>query len=38
MRKHPTRKRSPSPEMPDQIEFVRTWGTGRRRMSGRLSD
>jgi hypothetical protein len=24
--------------MPDQIEFVRTWGTGRRRISGRLSD
>jgi protein-tyrosine phosphatase len=36
MRKHPTRQRSPSPEMPDQIDFVRTWGTGRRRMSGRL--
>ena len=23
---------------PSKIEFVRTWGTGRRRMSGRLSD
>ena len=38
MRKHPIKKRSPSPEMPEQIEFVRTWGTGRRRMSGRLPD
>jgi hypothetical protein len=38
MRTHPTRKRSPSPEMPEQIAFVRTWGTGRRRMSGRLPD
>ena len=36
MRQHPLKKRSPSPEMPEQIEFVRTWGTGRRRMSGRL--
>lgn len=30
------KKRRPSPEMPDQLEFVRTWGTGRRRMSGKL--
>jgi protein-tyrosine phosphatase len=29
-------RRRPSPEMPDQLEFVRAWGTGRRRMSGRL--
>lgn len=36
LRKHPTTKRRPSPEMPEQIEFVRTWGTGRRRMSGKL--
>ena len=36
MRKHPSKKRLPSPEMPEQIEFVHTWGTGRRRMSGKL--
>ena len=30
------KKRRPSPEMPEQLEFVRTWGTGRRRMSGKL--
>jgi protein-tyrosine phosphatase len=30
------KKREPSPEMPEQIEFVRTWATGRRRKAGEL--
>ena len=36
LRMRSEKKRRPSPEMPEQLEFVRTWGTGRRRMSGKL--
>jgi protein-tyrosine phosphatase len=35
LRMHPERNRRPSPETRQQIEFVRAWGTGRRRMSGK---
>jgi protein-tyrosine phosphatase len=35
LRLHPEKNRRPSPEMPEQIDFVRTWGTARRRLSGK---
>jgi len=38
LRMRSEKKRRPSPEMPEQLEFVRTWGSGRRRMSGRLPE